>query len=61
MKIFNPQILLTLLAVIFALLFYFFKNNSQILSSYWIAALVGLIISFVIYDSIIFIKSKFKK
>ncbi|MFY7735139.1 MAG: hypothetical protein ACOVSR_16820 [Bacteroidia bacterium] len=61
MKIFNPQILLTLLAVIFALLFYFFKKDVQIIGNYWIITLVGLIISYVIYDSIIFIKSKFKK
>jgi Flp pilus assembly protein protease CpaA len=61
MKIFNPQILLSILSAIFALLFYFFKNNVQTIGGYWIAALVGLIISYVIYDTIIFIKSKFKK
>ncbi len=61
MIIFNPQILLRLLAVIFALLFYFFKKDVQIIGNYWIITLVGLIISYVIYDSIIFIKSKFKK
>lgn len=61
MKIFNPQILLRLLAVIFVLLFYFLKSNSQIISNYWIITLVGIIISCVIYDSFNFLKDKFKK
>lgn len=61
MKIFNPRILLRLLAVIFVLLFYFLKSNSQIISNYWIITLVGIIISYVIYDSFNFLKDKFKK